>query len=162
MPVLGVSQCSARDWTIESPCAIIYIESRGELPLLDIWFKPQEKEESMATQVELYKRILDAMGDDAEVAELCRKHINRAEQNSAKTAAKMDEIKRFMRNHTGEYAEKTAREIAVALNARGGTGNWSTRGAAYYLSSLVKEGLVNWMDSKGSARKYYWVKSYEE
>ena len=116
----------------------------------------------MATQVELYKRILDVMGDDAEVAELCRKHINRAEQGSAKTAAKMEEIKSFMRNHTGEYAEKTAREIAIALNARGSTCNWNTRGAAYYLSILVKEGLVNWMDSKGSARKYYWVKSYEE
>ena len=116
----------------------------------------------MATQVELYKRILDVMGDDAEVAELCRKHINRAEQGSAKTAAKMEEVKSFMRNHTGEYTEKTAREIAIALNARGGGCNWNTRGAAYYLSILVKEGLVNWMDSKGSARKYYWVKSYEE
>lgn len=116
----------------------------------------------MATQVELYKRILDVMGDDAEVAKFCRKYINRAEQNSAKTAAKMEEIKKFMQNHTGEYAEKTAREIAIALNAQGSNTNWNTRGAAYYLSILVKERLVNWMDSKGSARKYYWVKDYEE
>lgn len=116
----------------------------------------------MATQVELYKRILDAMGDDAEVVELCRKYINRAEQSSAKTAAKMEEIKSFMRTYTEEYAEKTAREIATSLNVRGSNTNWNTRGAAYYLSILVKEGVVNWMDSKGSARKYYWVKDYEE
>ena len=40
----------------------------------------------MATQIDLYRRIREAMSDDAEVVALCNKHILPAEERSNKSA----------------------------------------------------------------------------
>lgn len=40
----------------------------------------------MATQIELYRRIREIMGDDAEVVALCDKHILPAEERAGRSA----------------------------------------------------------------------------
>lgn len=115
----------------------------------------------MATQVELYKRIKDAMSDDAEVVELCDKFISRNEKQNATVEANVEMVRKALKeiaaNADGEAAF-TSKEVARMVTLMNEGESWNVRKAASYLSRLVREGvLVKVIVPKGQPTTYAWA-----
>ena len=127
------------------------------------------------TQADICKRILAAMGDDPEVAEFCKKFIERANRSSASTLRKLDCVWYYLiRNCYSEETAMTARAMARFLNENTPANphyedlnNWTTQGAGYYLRKLVKDSgedfevreLMGTDKETGNKNKMYYVAS---
>ena len=119
------------------------------------------KEPIVATQVELYKRIKDAMGDDAEVVALCDKFISRNEKQNATVEANVEMVRKALKeiaaNADGEAAF-TSKEVSRMVTLMNEGESWNVRKAASYLARLVREGVLVKMDvPKGQPTAYTWA-----
>lgn len=114
----------------------------------------------MATQVELYKRIKDAMGDDAEVVALCDKFISRNEKQNATVSANADMVMRALHEieATEGSADFTSKEVARYVTLMNAGESWNVRKAASYLARFVREGILRKEEvSKGTPTTYTWA-----
>lgn len=68
----------------------------------------------MATQIELYYRIREAMSDDAEVVALCDKHIQpyeeRAIRSDARTSYVRDAVSRLVSRGVNRFSARMVKE----------------------------------------------------
>ena len=106
----------------------------------------------MATNVELYRRIMGRMADDPEVVAMCRAYVDRAEAHSSQTNARLAQMTELLAS-LGEDSLVSAAEAAAALTERGGE-EWSTRKASWYLSRLVRDSVAEAVDAKGEPKRY--------
>lgn len=109
------------------------------------------------SQVDIYRRIMNAMPEDEEVVALCRKYIDRAESSSNKTAANLSLVESYMRHlYFDEENLTTAKNLAEQITATEGE-DWSCRKASTYLTRLYKEHKVEKVEKKGSPNQYYYL-----
>lgn len=100
------------------------------------------------SQTDAYRRIMAAMPDDAEVQELCRRHVEASESRAGQTRANFEAVRRAMSRHLDEGTACTARELAEEMADR----EWTCRKAGWYLSRL--EGVTK-VVAKGQANRYH-------
>ena len=107
------------------------------------------------SQTDAYRRIMSAMPDDAEVVELCRRHVERAEASSSETEDNLNLVARYMGNlYHDEGHTTTAKNLAADITRREGV-QWTCRKASYYLTRLVREERAQKVVVKGSSNEYY-------
>lgn len=114
----------------------------------------------MATQVELYKRIKDAMADDAEVVALCDKFISRSDTQNETTKRNRDMVLRALEEMQFDVdGNFTSKEVARTVTLMNAGESWNVRKAASYLSRLVREGVLRKLDGlpKGTPTTYSWA-----
>ncbi len=108
------------------------------------------------SQVDIYRRIMAAMPADEEVVALCRKHIERSDASSSRTAANLELVGSYMKHRFfDESHATTAKNLAAVLSENGE--DWSCRKASSYLTRLYKEQKVEKVVVKGSANEYYYI-----
>lgn len=107
-------------------------------------------------QVDMFKRIMDAMYDDAEVVEWCERQINRVSNSKNATAAKMELAAQVIKFYTDPDEPVCARDFAAKINSNGGY-NWNTRTASWYLNALVKDDVAEKVIEKGQPNRYFYV-----
>lgn len=95
------------------------------------------------SQVDLYRRIREAMPHDAEVVELCDKYIKRYEDRSSVTNMNVEYVKNAMRRMSSidDRILFTSKNIAQEVSKEANE-TWNVRKAANYLSRLVREGYL--------------------
>ena len=107
------------------------------------------------SQTDAYRRIMAAMPDDAEVVELCRRHVERAEASSSETEGNLNLVAKHMSNHYyDEGHTTTAKNLAADISRCEGV-QWTCRKASYYLTRLVREERARKVVVKGSSNEYY-------
>lgn len=106
----------------------------------------------MATNVELYRRIMERMADDPEVVGMCRAYVDRAEAQTSQTQARFAQVRGLLAS-LGEDGLTTAAEAAASLTEEGPE-EWTTRRAAWYLARLSKEGFAETIARKGEPNAY--------
>lgn len=112
-----------------------------------------------STRRQVYVRIMEAMPEDVEVQDMCRKQIDQIDKQAAKTADKYQ----FVRERAAMLGADgmSARDFARKLNESGASVagyRFATQGASYYLRKMVEEGVVEEMPAeKGQPKKYVYV-----
>lgn len=115
----------------------------------------EQRKGNTMSQIDTYRRIMAAMPDDAEVVELCRKHIERAEASSSETEDNLNLVAKYMNNHYyDEEHTTTAKNLAADISKCEGV-QWTCRKASYYLTRLVREERAQKVVVKGSSNEYY-------
>lgn len=111
----------------------------------------------MATQIELYRRIREAMADDAEVVAMCDKHIkpyeDRASRSAGRTEWVREGIKRLSsRGVTRFSARMVKEECGGAYDGKA----LSIQGVSRSLGKLVEAGYITKDDvlEKGEPTMY--------
>lgn len=107
-------------------------------------------------RVDMFKRIMDTMYDDAEVVEWCERQINRSSNSKNATAAKMELAEQIIKFYTDPAEPVCARDFAAKVNSNGGY-NWNTRTASWYLNALAKDGIAEKVIEKGQSNRYFYV-----
>lgn len=102
----------------------------------------------MATNVELYRRIMERMSDDAEVVAMCRKYVDRADTASSETLARLEQVVSYLGTLDSE-ALVSAKQVAEGMDC-----GWNVRKASYYLSRLVREERAEKVVEKGQPTLY--------
>lgn len=118
------------------------------------------KEPIMATQVELYKRIKNAMMDDAEVVELCDKFISRNEKQNETVENNIKMVRKALKEIETDSGEAmfTSKEVSRMVTLMNAGESWNVRKAASYLARLVRDGVLVKVDvSKGQPTTYSWA-----
>ena len=114
----------------------------------------------MATQVELYKRIKNAMMDDAEVVELCDKFISRNEKQNATVENNIEMVRKALKEIETDSGEAmfTSKEVSRMVTLMNAGEAWNVRKAASYLARLVRDGVLVKIDvPKGQPTTYSWA-----
>lgn len=112
-----------------------------------------------STRRQVYVRIMEAMPNDTEVQDMCRKQIDQIDKQAAKTADKYQFVleRAAMLGADG----MSARDFARKLNENGASAQgyrFATQGASYYLRKMVAEGIVEEMPTdKGEPKKYLYA-----
>ena len=103
----------------------------------------QAERKVIMSQVDLYRRIREAMPHDAEVVELCDKYIRRYEDRSSVTNMNVEYVKNAMRRMRSidDRILFTSKNIAQEVSKEANE-TWNVRKAANYLSRLVREGYL--------------------
>lgn len=117
------------------------------------------KEPIMATQVELYKRIKNAMMDDAEVVELCDKFISRNEKQNETVQNNIEMVRKALCEIEADSGEAmfTSKEVSRMVTLMNAGESWNVRKAASYLARLVRDGVLVKVDvPKGQPTTYTW------
>lgn len=109
------------------------------------------------SQVDIYRRIMAAMPEDEEVVELCRKHIERSESSSNRTAANLALVDAYMKHRFFDESHTTTAKNLAAQITEGEGEDWSCRKASSYLTRLYKEHKVEKVVAKGSVNEYYYI-----
>lgn len=115
----------------------------------------------MSTRADMFKRIADAMPQDAEVQEYCAKILANASKSSEKTTKRLDMALHAIKKHAVEpvCAKEFAREVNLQF---GMEDDWNTRTAGYYLHQLVLNGVVEevpYEDKKTGPKMYKYAAS---
>lgn len=110
----------------------------------------------MSARTDMFKRIADAMPQDAEVQEYCAKMLANASKSSEKTAARLEIARTAIKNFAVNPV--TAKEFAHFVNSNCNPDqNWNTRTASFYLRELVKNGYAEHVereDGKSGPKQY--------
>lgn len=115
----------------------------------------EQRKGNTMSQIDAYRRIMAAMSDDAEVVELCRKHIDRAEASSSETEDNLNLVAKYMNNlYYDEEHTTTAKNLAADITKCEGV-QWTCRKASYYLTRLAREEKVQKVVVKGASNEYY-------
>ena len=114
---------------------------------------------TMATQIELYYRIREAMADDAEVVALCDKHIapyeSRKDKSGKRTQDVRDAIKRLSSRGVGRFSARMVKE-ECGLDVNDGKG-YTIQAASVALRTLAAEGYITQVESEKGEPKMYSV-----
>lgn len=115
----------------------------------------------MSVRTDMFKRIADAMPQDAEVQEYCAKMLANASKSSEKTAARLEIARTAIKNFADNAV--TAKEFAQFINTNCNLDqDWNTRTAGYYLHQLVLKGVVEevaYEDKKTGPKMYVYAAS---
>lgn len=113
----------------------------------------------MATQIELYYRIREAMADDAEVVALCDKHISpyeaRRDKSGKRTQDVRDAIKRLSSRGVGRFSARMVKE-ECGLEVNDGKG-YTIQATSVALRALAAEGYIAQVESEKGEPKMYSV-----
>ena len=113
----------------------------------------------MSTRTDMFKRIADAMPQDAEVQEYCAKMLANASKSSEKTAARLEIARTAIKNFAVNPV--TAKEFAQFINTNCNPGqSWNTRTASFYLRKLVEEKYAEHVereDGKSGPKQYIYI-----
>ena len=115
----------------------------------------------MSTRADMFKRIADAMPQDAEVQEYCAKMLANASKSFEKTAVRLEIARTAIKNFAANAV--TAKEFAQFVNTNCNPDqDWNTRTATYYLRQLVLNGVaeeVPYKDKKTGPKMYIYAAS---
>lgn len=116
----------------------------------------------MSARTDMFKRIADAMPEDAEVQEYCTKMLASASKSSEKTTARLEIARTAIKNFVVNPV--TAKEFAQFVNTNCNSGqNWNTRTASFYLRKLVEEKCAEYVereDGKSGPKQYIYSATY--
>lgn len=117
------------------------------------------KEPHMSKRTEMFKRIMDAMPEDAEVQEYCAKEIERAGRSASKTAKRLNAAIEAIKMCAMEPV--CAKDFAAKVNSvYDDERPWTTRTASYYLRQMVLRNIVEeveYEDDKKGPKMYAYV-----
>lgn len=110
----------------------------------------------MSARTDMFKRIANAMPQDAEVQEYCAKMLENASKSSVKTKQRFELALTAIKNFAVEPV--CAKEFAHFVNSNCNPDqNWNTRTASFYLRELVKNSYAECVereDGKSGPKQY--------
>lgn len=114
----------------------------------------------VSTKSRMYARIMEAMPQDAEVQEYCKRHIDKIQAGQDKTKTRLDMAMNIAMRYDDVDNPVCAKVVASKVNTDyglAGDDRWTTRTASYYLNQLVKDGKMEVAEEPKSPKSYYYI-----
>lgn len=114
----------------------------------------------VSTKSRMYARIMEAMPQDEEVQEYCKRHIDKIQAGQDKTKMRLDMAMNIAMRYDDVDNPVCAKVVASKVNTDyglAGDNRWTTRTASYYLNQLVKDGKMEVAEEPKSPKSYYYI-----